>query len=396
MLWILAGVSLALLVYEGWTLGTSVILPLLDNPNILQTDFHYYYEAAVRFRGDASKLYLPTDDVIAGFTYPPPAIVPFVLLSHAPLGLAFLIFTIASYAALSGAVWTWLGYLRERGHEIDRPTAIAVTLVAVAFGPTYMNAVFGQVNTFVLVCSVAFIALATVRPIESGALLATGIWLKIYPALLTAVAISDRRTWRAIGAAAMVALVISLAALLVVPIDAYRSFLDVLSTRADKTAVHITNQSLMAFVERFSIAPAEFLNWTGREAVTTTAALRVANWMVGLAIIAWLWTRARSDAGAAVHSGAALIALAAVIAPLGWGHTFVLVLPLVITHLVSLARSPALTTALVFACVFALMIPAGRRFSFIEHWPAWLQNIAYSRYLIATMILIALPQGEKK
>lgn len=391
MLWILAGVSIALLIYEGWTLGTSVILPLLDNPNILQTDFHYYYEAAVRFRGDTSKLYLLTDDVIAGFTYPPPAIVPFVLLSHVPLGPAFVIFTLASYAALFGAVWMWLGYLRDAGRSFDSRTAIAVTLVAAALGPTYMNAVFGQVNAFVLACSVAFIALAAVRPMASGALLATGVWLKIYPALLAAVGIWDRRTWRAIGFAGIAGLMIAIAALLVVPVDAYRSFLDVLSTRADKTAVHITNQSLMAFVERFSIAPAEFLNWTGREAVTTSAALRIANWLFGLGVIAWLWTRARSNAGAAVHSTAALIALAAVIAPLGWGHTFVLVLPLVITHLVASRHSPALATVVVAVCVLALMVPAGRRFAFVEQFPAWTQNVFYSRYLLAALVLIAMP-----
>jgi alpha-1,2-mannosyltransferase len=401
VLWILAGVSIALLIYEGWTLGTSVLLPLLDNPNILQTDFHYYYEAAVRFRGDAAKLYLPTDDVIAGFTYPPPAIVPFVLLSHAPLGPAFLIFTLASYAALFGAVWMWLAYLRERGREVDIRTAIALTLVAAALGPTYMNAIFGQVNSFVLACSVAFIALAAARPMASGALLATGIWLKVYPALLAAVGIWDRGARRAIGLAAMAGLIIAIAALLVVPVDAYRSFLDVLSTRADKTAVHITNQSLMAFVERFFLAPAEFLNWTGREAVTTGAVLRVANWIFGLAVIALLWTRARSHAGAAVHSTAALIALAAVIAPLGWGHTFVLVLPLVITHLAASRQSPALATVVVAGCVLALMVPAGRRFAFVEQFPAWTQNVFYSRYLLAAFVLIALPapvprfQGSK-
>ena len=66
VLWILTGVSIALLIYEAWTLGAQVLLPLLGNANVLQTDFHYYYDAAIRFRGDPSRLYLATDDVIAG------------------------------------------------------------------------------------------------------------------------------------------------------------------------------------------------------------------------------------------------------------------------------------------------------------------------------------------
>jgi hypothetical protein len=396
VLWILAGVSIALLIYEGWTLGTSVLLPLLDNPSILQTDFHYYYEAAVRFRADASKLYLPTDDVIAGFAYPPPAIVPFVLLSHAPLGVAFLIFTVASYVAVPGAVWMWLHHLRDRGHRIDGATTAAITLIALALGPTYMNAIFGQVNAFVLECSVAFVTLAALRPIGSGISLAAGAWLKIYPALLAAAAFWDRRLWRAVASAAVAAVLIAIIVLPVVPISSYSAFLDVLATRGDKTALHITNQSLMGFIERFSVAPELFLNWTGKEAVTVSVVVRAVNVTFGAVVLVVLWSRVKANPDAAVHSAAALIALAAVMAPLGWGHTYVLVLPLVATHLASPRRSPPFNAAIVCACVLALMVPAGRRFSFIEHMPAWLQNVAYSRYLIATMILIALPHGDKE
>ena len=55
-LWILAGVSAALLIYEAWTLVTAVLLPLVANPNAIQTDFHYYYDAALRFRADPAQL----------------------------------------------------------------------------------------------------------------------------------------------------------------------------------------------------------------------------------------------------------------------------------------------------------------------------------------------------
>ena len=400
VLWILAGVSVALLIYEAGTLITAVVVPLLDNPNAIQTDFHYYYEAAVRFRGDASQLYLPTDDVIAGFAYPPPAIVPFVALSQVSLGVAFLIFTVASYTAVLGATWMWLNYLRDRGREIDTKTTIAITLVALALGPTYMNAIFGQVNAFVLEGAVVFVVLAVPRPIESGVALAAGAWLKIYPAMLAAAAAWDRRMWKAAGYAAIAAIVIAIVALPIVPFESYRAFLDVLAARGDKTALHITNQSLMGFIERLRVAPDLFLNWTGKEAVTVSVGIRALNWIFGAAVIGLLWSRAKANADAAVHSAAALIALAAVIAPLGWGHTYLLVLPLVIAHLGSLRTSSIVPAIIVGCCMIALMVPAGRRFSIIEQWPAWLQNVAYSRYLFATLILMALPPsltpGDRK
>ena len=119
-------------------------------------------------------LYLPTDDVIAGFAYPPPAIVPFMWLQRLPLGAALLLFTVASYAALAGAVRLWLSLLQKQGVVADTRTKFAVVLIALAAGPTYMNAVFGQVNTFVLACSVAFVSLAPLAAVCRGR--RAGVW----------------------------------------------------------------------------------------------------------------------------------------------------------------------------------------------------------------------------
>jgi len=198
LLWILAAASIVLLVYEATTLIGSVLRPLLANPHAIQTDFHYYYDAAVRFRSNPFRLYALTDDVIAGFAYPPPAILPFVWLAKLPLGTALLAFTVTSYLVLFASLQQWIGYLRRHGLVVDRRTAILITLIALALGPTYMNAVFGQVNAFVLATAVAFVCLAPTATFEAASLLALGIWLKIYPIVIAAIAIWDRRTWRAL------------------------------------------------------------------------------------------------------------------------------------------------------------------------------------------------------
>ena len=393
MLWILAGVSIALLAYEGFTLGTAVVLPLLTNPNALQTDFHYYYDAALRFRADPSLLYLLSDDVIAGFAYPPPAILPFVALSYLPLGKALLWMTIGSYVAVVVSMTLWIHHLNCRGVAVNARTALAAGLIAIALGPTYSNAVFGQVNAFVLLCGVGFVTMGPRFPAAGGGLLSIGIWLKIYPVLMVAIGLWNRSAWRRIAYAAGAAGLIVLIALPIVPPGAYQTFWsEVLPARFDKTAVHISNQSLIAFAERFAMPPERFLNWTGEQAITAGAATRSFNWAFGVAVIALLWRRAKRGARVeAVDSAAAVMALAAVIAPLGWGHTFVLVLPLVILHLVSLRDARPMHVVIVGCCVAAMMIPAGRRFWFIEQLPAWAQNVAYSRYLLATLVLMALP-----
>ena len=386
LLWILACASAVLLLYEAWTLVESVLRPLIANPNVLQTDFHYYYDAAIRFASDRSRLYLETDDVIAGFAYPPPAIVPFLWLSRWPLGTALLALTILSYLMLAVAAQQWLKYLRERGRAIDRASAAAALLVVFALGPTYMNAIFGQVNTFVLASAVAFVRLAPSRAVEAGTVLAMGAWLKIYPALLAVAGLWDRATWKATGYAIVAGIAIAILLLPIVPWQAYRDFVTiVLESRGDKTAIHIANQSLVAFLERFRFPSEMFINWTGREAVTVSGISGAVNWLFA-ALTAIVLVKRRVPAEI---KSACLIALIAVIAPLGWGHTYVMVLPLVMLQLTMLRNTTAIRAAILAAAVAAMMIPATRRLP-IDPAPDWLENIIYSRYLLATITLMCL------
>ena len=386
LLWILAAASIVLLVYEATTLIGSVLRPLLANPQAIQTDFHYYYDAAVRFRSNPDRLYALTDDVIAGFAYPPPAIVPFIWLSKWPLGTALLAFTVTSYLVLFASLQQWIGYLRRHALVVDRRSAILITLIALALGPTYMNAVFGQVNAFVLATAVAFVCLAPTATFEAASLLALGIWLKIYPIVIAAIAIWDRRTWRALKWSIVAFLAIGVLAMAIVPYREFDLFFRyVLPARADKTAIHIVNQSLVAFLERFKYSTELFVNWTGREAVTVSLVGRVVN--AGFAAVAIVAMWQRRDA--VLLNAASLIALIAVIAPLGWGHTYVMVLPLVIYQLIAMAGASSKKAIGIFFCVLALMIPAGRHLP-IERAPDWLENVVYSRYLIATIALMLI------
>ena len=82
---------------------------------------------------------------------------------------------------------------------------------------------------------------------------------------------------RAVMWAALAAAVIVIVLLPVVPWANYGAYLDVLRTRGDKTAIHIINQSLTAFLERFGYPAAQFLNWTGQDAVTVALPIRVLN-----------------------------------------------------------------------------------------------------------------------
>ena len=389
MLWILACVAIALLCYEIPTLVTAVILPLWTDPNALQTDFHYYYQAAQRFAA-GGPLYLPTDDVIAGFAYPPPAIVPFMALTKLPLGAALLVLTLASIVALIIASRLWCAYLRRHGVAIPRSTEVAITLIGVALGPTYMNVMIGQVNALVLVSAVAFVAGAGSLPLLAGICLALGVALKIYPAIMAAFGIRNRTVWAALGWAVVAGLILAMVLLPLVPWSSYETFFtQVLPPRLDKTAIHITNQSLTAFLERFYYPSELFLNWTGQQAVTVGLVIRSINTAILGSAVAVLWTRGQFISQPKAAAG--LMALVAIGAPLGWGHTYVMVLPLVILQLLETREAGLVKSVTIFLSVTALLIPIGRQFGFLHALPDAVLNVFYSRYLLATAILLAIP-----
>jgi hypothetical protein len=128
-----------------------------------------------------------------------------------------------------------------------------------------------------------------------------------------------------------------------------------------------------------------FVNWTGHEAVRVSPAVRAVNAGCAVMAIAFMWRRRRFIA----LNAASLIALIAVIAPLGWGHTYVMVLPLVVYQLVVMTKASLNTAIAIFVCVLAFMVPAGRHLP-IDRAPDWLENVVYSRYLIATIALMLI------
>ena len=259
------------------------------------------------------------------------------------------------------------------------------------------RATFGQVNALVLLSCVAFLTLSATRPIAAGVLLACGMWLKLYPIVMIAVGAWSRQKWRAIAFAGVAAVALMVIALPIVPLPAHRSFLqDVLGARFDKTAIHVLNQSVVAFLERFQLPPALYLQWSGEQAITVSTTIRSITWGLAIVVLFYLWRRAEGGFRLSMAASVAVVmAMVAMIAPLGWGHTYMLVLPLVILRLATIGQAGPLRAVVIFCCVAALMVPAGRLFSFANHWPGWLQNLLYSRYLLATATLAIWSVGAE-
>jgi hypothetical protein len=359
-------------------------------------DFHFYREAVQRFLADPGTLYIPPAQMdLRGFLYPPAALglfLPFALLSQ---GAAAALFRVAGVAALVGSVWLLFELLGEGGLDLHRRDRACLVVVALAFGPTFTNMLYGQVNTFVLVDCLAFrLLLARRRPALAGAVLAAGVWLKVYPVLcLVFVLLSGDGGGRArrmvagfVGGLCGVVLV----GLPWVPLSLYRTFFtEILPSASSGTFQNVLNQSLLGAASRQLDPAGVCLDWDlcGRSVVPQTWA-RILNATLALAALFGLgrWARPGSPARRTI-AFLALLAAIPVISPLGWAYVYVMAAPAVLVAIHGAARSPAALVAVMLLSA-GYFLPATHVFAFASRLPRALQHAIYDRYLLLTVVVI--------
>jgi hypothetical protein len=62
-------------------------------------------------------------------------------------------------------------------------------------------------------------------------------------------------------------------------------------------------------------------------------------------------------------------------------------------QVIAMRNASAVGALITAICVLAFVVPAGRRLP-IDFMPNWLENIVYSRYLLATMLLMVISSNR--
>lgn len=364
------------------------------------SDFYVFHEGVKRALDDPATLYhdyhgvVGTAERLLGFLYPPPSILmllPFGIGSEEQ-GFAALQWG-ALFAAI-GALWIWMRMLaREHVATPPLPTRIALVLFALVTGPVF-TCRHGQVDTLILFIIVGGTALAWQANLRlralGGAVLAFGAWVKIYPVLILVGLLFDKRRRVAVFAGFIAGgIIVPLLAAIVFPLSVWVDFFrDMLPAMAQRTIVNVDNQSLSADIMRLFWVPRDRV-MTSFDAVVVPAAVRLGVSLFGLGIIAAMqWRVERAGAPSLIVAGC-VMAVISLIAPLGWGHSYAYVLPLMVMVAAQAiaARRWGWLGVVALAWV-AMTIPAHRHFGFAE-WNPVIWHLTYSRYALATLGLLA-------
>jgi len=350
-------------------------------------DFAVYYEAA-----QALLHHLPVyeKDITSpnGFLYPPVSLGLFVLFAPFSPQVAYSLFAAVVYGSTAVASWLFLRQVATaEGKPISRLMLIACAVFGLGFAPTYLNVIAGQVNTLVLLLCVFYLYLLDRRPFIAGVLLGLAAWIKVYPVLLGLFVFAHPRYRNVLLGLACVFFAAPLLLAWLVPVTLYRDyFFSVLPQVSRIGTVHIYNQSIAAAVHRFFRPLADAFNW---EVYTLSTVAQGVSTLVlsASAIVVLLWLRrdvaARKNAGFAL-----LLALIPMLVSLGWGYTYVLVLPLIFMLLLHAAERGIWWQAAVLILISGFCIPSYSEVQVINRLPEILAQVFYARYPLATLAMV--------
>lgn len=340
------------------------------------SDFAIYHRAAARMAADPDTLYREsTKGQPEDWIYPPPAILLVLPFLNLEIPAAFTLWMAVVYGALAGSGIVWSRLAQDTGPPW-KPV-----LLFTALAPGFHAAKNGQMDPLVLLLCLGYLlALERRRPALAGILLAAGMWIKIYPAVLLVVALFHPRSRTAVISFAVAALAIPVLALPAVPPGVeVRYFFEYLPAVARNTEPHIYNQSLTGFLSRQSLGPfpAVFDSWA---IVPVAAAHKAASGLLLAAAIGMvLWRIRRRGWTARVPDAFLLMAAVPAASPLGWCHAYVYALPAVAWCLASKQSRVWIAGA---AAAVLFCVP-GYRVLPLSFLPDLLWNLANTRFLVA-------------
>lgn len=256
--------------------------------------------------------------------HPPLTALLFAPLTFLPFPIATLIWTLGCVLLLSGIVYL---LAKELNLPLASPWWQITALLMLSWYPVWLHLHLGQF-TLPLTALIfgAWYALRRGRDALAGGLLAGAIMLKIFPAVLLAYAVINRR-WRMLWAALAVMLVLVLLQTAIGP----REWPDYFAHVAPKNAAEWMNSprnaslasiGMRLFVGSDEVAPVFDLPWA-------EPLIRVAFYVIVLACVATVLWRRRSSVHDLTGEYSLLLCTMLLLSPLSWEHSFIfLLLPL--------------------------------------------------------------------
>lgn len=401
----IAIVLLVALCLSAWgvelrNLAHDYVMPAVHGQRGFINDFQFFYEGAQRFLTDPLLLYrVNTNDGFlliewdrrVDYGYPPPAVLLFVPFALISLPWSYASFIVLSLLLVPICVWL-IELLREwEGERARAPRGFGwfALCFSMACGMTYVTLAFGQVNVWVLLLCLLYMAcVMDGRYLAAGVVMGLGFWLKFYPIFLLALAPFEKKPFRLILSGLLGVVLVPAALQVVLPLELYiEYFRDIYPGLAGQTSPHIYNQSVVAWLSRFLVPHEMFFDWGPLVVEPSVRVLSALAMLSSVGAVALSYWRHRSHT---FFHYAAMLAVVPMSVTYGWGGTYLLALPLIVLEMGTWTRRWRWAWIPVALIAVALIVPSYRPY------PEWTwgrdgaAHVFYNRYLYLTLLVLVI------
>jgi alpha-1,2-mannosyltransferase len=358
--------------------AAKIAQTLLSRAGSAETDLITYFDGAERLRAGlplyAADIDLVRDGAFRHFIYPPPLAIAFTIFpTYAAAWWGWAAISILSWlAALALMLRELAPDLRQRISPMWRPILVAALI---NFPPVIAHLFWGQIQLLLLLLLVlCWLCLRRGRGLAAGALLGVAIALKIYPLLLLAPLLIQRR-WRAAGAALAVAAGLVVLSFVVVGWEQARVYFTVVLPEVNRALAQSSpgNNSIEVVIR----------NATGSAGFAAWSSLAIRALVIG-AVVAIAWWRRRAPAGGFAAGVIALV----IVPPVVWEHYFVL---LYLPWLVALAHMSRRQSALLAGAYFLIATASAA-----YHAPPGLGVVAQALPLVGALLLLGIMLAQAR
>lgn len=354
-------------------------------------DFPYYVQAAERFVANPETLYLEKSQrTLTGFIYPPPAIVLFLPFLMLPRLWGYLLFVLLGYACIAvSIVLLTIRLMQESKLPSNYLIVGCITVIALASGPSYLNAIYGQVNGLVLLACTLFLWLSHKNHDRlAGLSLAIGIVLKIYPLLLLALGLVSTRHRRPAFYAVVLLIGICLTSAIYIPLTVWVQYSrDILPALSGRTIPHILNQSAVIGIGRLA-GRLDGKQWVATGAYGGAFALTATLASLGIGVA--LCTAVAL--GRCVMAGAVLMCLMPMVSNLGWGYVYVVAGPILAAALIEAGQAGWVARLVCLLASLAWFVPAYKPMGrFVPGIPVVAAVLEERYWIVGLVLCVACP-----
>lgn len=332
---------------------------------------------------------------LSGFLYPPLSILFLIPLAVLKYQHAYILLTTLSLFIFAYIFIAMRALLQEHWptHKLGRWGLICL----IASLPSVMQTLSGgHLNLIILATFLLPLLFSNYHlPRISGLIIAIGFWMKLYPAMIIALFLLNKKFYATAIWSIFFVLILALIGLIWIPFSLQIEYFTTFLPNMTKYTVPGNSESIIAQIF-FLNAGIEKMEWTIQDIPWY---LRILN--SGLLVLGLILSALRlRNAVVVSHTFMELEALAILLltillgSPLAWGHHFVLAIPAMMLLLTELNKQIPLIKQLIIAfCWLSLAIPNWTQFpSILLELPggSFAATLFYMRYALSAICMLGL------